>query len=41
MNYYADKNVRLGLNYSKGEAEDLLGNEFSGSELRARFQYAF
>ncbi|MBO2672599.1 OprO/OprP family phosphate-selective porin [Shewanella algae] len=41
VNYYADKNVRLGLNYSKGEAEDLLGNEFSGSELRARFQYAF
>ena len=38
VNYYANTNVRIGVNYSEGES-DITGDE--GSEFRARFQYVF
>jgi len=37
VNYYANKNVRLGMSYMDGEE----ANGASGDEVRARFQYAF
>ena len=37
VNYYANKNVRLGMSYMDGEE----ANGESGDEVRARFQYAF
>lgn len=38
LNYYAHKNVRLGINYTDGE--DNLSND-DGNELRVRFQLTF
>jgi len=37
VNYYANKNVRLGMSYMDGEE----ANGASGDEVRARLQYAF
>ena len=38
VNYYAHKNVRIGLNYTEG---DLDGTDTDGSELRLRFQLTY
>lgn len=41
VNWYADRNARVGLSYMRGEAHDASGLRLRGDELRLRFQYAF
>lgn len=41
LNWYASKNVRLGVSFMKGEAESAMGQRYSGKELRTRVQYVF
>jgi phosphate-selective porin OprO/OprP len=38
LNWYAHKNVRLGINYTDGEDNN---DEDEGNELRVRFQLTF
>lgn len=41
LNWYATRNARFGLSYMHGEAKDITGHRFEGSEVRTRFQYVF
>lgn len=41
LNWYADRNARIGLSHARGQAHDATGARLRGNELRLRFQYAF